>query len=99
MKRLLIALSFLPVVVFAQADPDIELAAKFNRPLLEIKLQKLQQHISEIRDMKRLEDEGRSGVIKLSPEQKAELRQSRRTKIQGLQAFCDSVKGLGVGEQ
>lgn len=105
MKYLLLAL-LVPSLVLAQTptpsesplpsptiDPDIELAERFNMTVLDVKMQKIQQIIGEVRNLKRADTLGKIGtsedvVFDLTAEQKQQIRQARRAKIQAMRQLC-----------
>ena len=100
MKKLLFVLLFLCSTVQAQTptptatpDPDIEVAAKYNLTVMEVKLMKLTQAIQEVRAFEKSIKDGTIGtsseiLFEMTNEQKTTLRQARRGKIQAVKAAC-----------
>lgn len=99
MRYILFAL-LVPALCFAQTptpsptpDPDIALAQQFNTTVLDVKMQRIGQLMNEIRGLKKADLVGKVGTSEdvqfdLTAEQKQQIRQARRAKIQAVRQLC-----------
>ena len=104
MRYLFLILILIPTpIALAQTptptpDPDEAAAAKFKISVLEIKLQRLQNHLNQIRGSKKAEREGGRFTTR-TPAQKAAMKTERQAKIQQLRGFCDGIRNLRTNKQ
>ena len=89
--RYIFLLLLLPTLCFAQTER--ELARQFNMSVMEIKIQKMNQSINELREFQKTLRAGKVGnqremLITLTPQQKQQLRTIRGQKITAMKDLC-----------